>query len=351
MFVDRVEISVQAGKGGDGCVAFRREKFDPKGGPFGGDGGKGGSVIIQVEEGMSTLDDFRHQKIWEAKPGEDGRGKQQHGADSPDLILRVPPGTLVYNAQTDELMHDLKPGDRVVIARGGRGGFGNEHFKSSTNQTPRTAQSGEEGEYFDLKLELKLIADVGLVGKPNAGKSTMLKALTRANPKIGSYPFTTLSPQLGIATLSPGKTMVLADVPGLIEGAAGGAGLGHEFLRHVERTRVLVHVLDAQPIDGTTPAENYKAIRAELGAYSPELERKIELVALNKLDLIPDEAEREKLIKKVSQSLKRRPGKDLFPISGATGLGLPELLKELWSRLHPAGADLPGWTPTPATGE
>ncbi len=343
MFVDRAVITVKAGDGGPGCVSFRREKYEPKGGPDGGNGGDGGSVVLQAEGGMSTLYDFRGNPNWDAKNGDPGTGKQCSGAAAPELVIKLPPGTLVYNNKTGELMHDLLPGERVVIAKGGRGGWGNEHFKSSTNQTPRNADPGGPGERFELRLELKLIADVGFVGLPNAGKSTLLAALTRATPKIADYPFTTLSPQLGITELDATRRIVLADIPGLIEGASRGVGLGHEFLRHIERTRVIVHLLDAAPIDGSDPAENYRVVRRELGQYSQELADKPEIVALNKMDLIPGEDERGQVLNKVAAALEMIPGRDVVAISGAAGKGLRELMERVWTMLHPAGKTDPGW--------
>lgn len=343
MFVDRAIITVKAGDGGSGHVAFRREKAEPKGGPNGGDGGRGGSVLVLAEEGMSTLYDFRGNPLWTAKNGEDGGRKQCHGADAPDLILKLPPGTLLYNHATGELLHDLKPGETFVLAKGGKGGWGNEHFKSSTNQTPRKATPGEPGEQLQVRLELKLIAEVGLIGMPNAGKSTLLAALTRANPKIAAYPFTTLAPQLGIAELDPTRRLVIADIPGLIEGASSGAGLGHDFLRHVERTKVLVHLLDAVPPDESDPADNYRKIRAELLAYSPALADKPELVVLNKMDLIPDAKARAKVLKSLCADLDLRPGKDAIAISGAARDGLKDLLESVWPMLHPRGTKTPGW--------
>ncbi len=332
MFVDQAVIEVRAGNGGDGCVSLYREKGRPKGGPDGGDGGRGGDVYFYADPGLNTLYDFRGTRHWHATNGEPGRGKQQHGADGKDKSIKVPPGTLIYDDDTDELLADLGPDERALICKGGKGGFGNEHFKHSTNQTPRIATPGEPGEHRTLRLELKLIADAGLVGKPNAGKSTLLKSLTRAEPKIGSYPFTTLSPQLGIAELDAARRLVLADIPGLIEGAAEGAGLGHEFLRHVERTRLLVHVLDIAPPDGSSPAGNYRAIRAELASYSSVLAEKKELIVLNKLDLIP-EADREQLIKDLRVELQLGADIEVLGISGATGFGLNALLESLWTRL------------------
>lgn len=343
MFVDHAIIHLRAGKGGDGCVSFRREAFVRKGGPNGGNGGRGGSVIAVAEEGMSTLYDFRGKAEIAAEEGEPGGRKQCTGADGADYLLKLPVGTQIFNDETGEILADLKSGDRVVVAAGGRGGFGNEHFKSSTNQAPRQAEPGEPGVAFRARLELKLIADVGLVGLPNAGKSTLLKALTRANPKIGDYPFTTLSPQLGIAELDGERRIVIADIPGLIEGASRGAGLGHDFLRHIDRTRVIVHLLDAQPPDGSDPADNYELIRAELAAYSGALAEKPELICLNKVDLFPDDESREAAIKALCARLGLDPRRDVLAISGAGRHGLRELTDRLWAMLNPKGGAAAGW--------
>ncbi len=343
MFVDQAVISVKAGSGGPGAVSFRREKFAPKGGPDGGNGGDGGSVIAVGDENINTLFDFQGRFHWIAKDGERGGGSQCSGLGGPDLPVLMPPGTMVFDNETGEQIADLKHGERCIVAQGGRGGWGNEHFKTSTNQTPRRADPGEPGQERILRLELKLIAEVGIIGLPNAGKSTLLAALTRATPKIADYPFTTLSPQLGVAEIEPTRRIILADIPGLIEGAAQGAGLGHDFLRHVERTRVLLHLLDAAPLDGSDPAENYKKIRAELHEYSPLLSEKMEIIALNKLDLIPAEKDRKKLVKDLRGRLKLGHQDDVLLISGASRLGLRELLEKLWGMLHAKGDEVAGW--------
>lgn len=329
MFVDEAVIHVKAGDGGAGCVSFRREKYIPKGGPDGGDGGDGGDVIFAADPGENTLLDFSGKHHWKAPRGEGGMGKKMAGESGEDLVIRVPPGTLIYDKDHEGLLADLDaPHKRVVIARGGRGGRGNWHFKSSVNQTPRYAEPGTEGQERNLRLELKLIADVGLVGMPNAGKSTLLSAISAARPKIADYPFTTLEPQLGIVALGPDRRMVVADIPGLIEGAHGGAGLGVAFLRHIERTKVIVHLLDLYPLDGSDPAENYRMIRRELEAFSPALAQKAEIIAANKIDLAVDDEAMDRLRNEF-------PEKEIYPISGATHRGLDRLLESLWRMVHP----------------
>ena len=344
MFVDRAVISIKAGDGGAGKVSFRREKYIPKGGPDGGNGGDGGSVIAQADDGIHTLLDFRGAHHWSAQSGEPGGAKDCSGLAGRDCVLRLPAGTLIYDDESGELLTDLGPGQRVALVKGGRGGFGNTHFRSSTNQTPRRAEPGEPGQRRTVRLELKLIADVGIVGLPNAGKSTLLAALTRATPKIADYPFTTLSPQLGIAQLDAERRLVLADIPGLIEGAAGGAGLGHDFLRHIERTRVLVHLLDAAPPDSSDPAANYRTVRAELAAYSPQLAEKPELIAINKMDLIGNEAEQNRVVKEFRKALKLGAREEVLAISGAARQGVGELLERLWAMVHAGrAASRAGW--------
>lgn len=341
MFIDHAVIHVKAGDGGNGCVSFRREKYIPKGGPDGGDGGDGGSVIAMADPNVTTLLDFRHKHHHTAKRGEDGRGKNMHGGSSDDLVIALPAGTLIYNAETGELVHDLGPGDRLVLAKGGTGGLGNDRFKTATNQTPRESTDGTAGESYTLRLELKLMADVGLVGKPNAGKSTLLSAVTRATPKIAEYPFTTLSPQLGIAELDPGRRLVIADIPGLIEGAAEGAGLGHEFLRHIERTRVLVHLLEIEPSDGSTASENYQAIRRELASYSTLLAEKQEIIAVSKIDLLASEEDVEAAIDLIRVELQLGTDVPVYAISSASRAGLTELLEACWSEL---GEEREAWS-------
>jgi len=330
MLADSAVIHIKAGNGGDGCVSFRREKYIPKGGPDGGDGGKGGDIVAMGDPNTLTLLDFRGRHHWAARNGEPGKGKNQTGADGGDTVLRLPPGTMIFNNETGDLVADLKAGDRVVIAKGGHGGKGNTAFATATHQTPRESEPGEPGEDFECRLELKLIADIGLVGLPNAGKSTFLTASTRARPKVANYPFTTLSPQLGIAELDADRRLVVADIPGLIEGASKGAGLGHDFLKHIERTRVLVHVLDAAPPDESTAAHNYRAIRAELAAYSTVLAEKPEIIALNKLDLLPED-DRERAVKDLRAELRLGADTKVLGISGATGLGVRELLEACWA--------------------
>ncbi len=319
MFYDQAKIHVKAGRGGDGCVAFRREKYVPHGGPAGGDGGRGGDVILYVDPHLNTLFRFSKQRHFRAAAGQHGRGKNQHGASGADVRVPVPPGTVVYDADTGDLLGDLTgPGQELIVARGGRGGRGNARFATSTNQAPRVAEHGLPGEERWLRLELKLLADVGLVGVPNAGKSTLLAAVTAARPKIAPYPFTTLQPNLGVVVLDPETEFVLADLPGLIEGAAEGKGLGHEFLRHIERTRVVIHLLDGLSPD---PGADFAAINRELAAFGHGLAEKPQLVALNKVDL-PQVRERWPEIKAMLQ----KQGYPAMAVSALTREGTRELL-------------------------
>ena len=320
MFVDRVEIEIIAGKGGDGCMAFRREKHVPFGGPCGGDGGNGASVVIRAKSGVNSLVSFAHQRHWRADHGSPGLGSDCHGRSGKDLILNVPPGTVLIDKETGLELRDLvNDGDEIVAARGGRGGWGNTHFKASTNQAPRETTSGGLGESRRLILELKSIADVGLIGMPNAGKSTMLSRLSRARPEIADYPFTTKFPNLGLVQSDMDRTFVLADIPGLIEGAAEGHGLGHDFLRHIMRAGILVHLVEPSPMDQTDPIGNYKTIRNELAHYSQELAERPEIVVVTKAEL-PDAAD-------VHAALSKELGRDdIHLVSAVTGSGLRQLV-------------------------
>ncbi|HEY0178968.1 MAG TPA: GTPase ObgE [Dokdonella sp.] len=308
-FVDEATIEVHAGNGGNGCASFRREKFVPFGGPDGGDGGAGGSVWLVADEGLNTLIDFRHQRIFRAQRGENGMSRQMAGRRGEDLAIRVPVGTVVVNVETDEQIGDLTAhGQRLLVAQGGHGGLGNVHFKSSVNRAPRRATPGGEGEARELKLELKLLADVGLLGFPNAGKSTLIRAVSAATPKVADYPFTTLQPHLGVVRIEADRSFVIADIPGLIEGAAGGAGLGVQFLKHLARTRLLLHVVDVAPLDGgEDPVAEIRAIEKELREFDPALLDRPRWLVLNKADLIaPDE--REKAAKAIVRRLRwKRP--------------------------------------------
>ncbi len=319
MFIDSVTITVQSGKGGDGLVHSHREKYRPRGGPDGGDGGKGGSVILQVVPTLNTLNKFHHNEIFSAENGKNGGPSNQSGKSAPDLIIPVPPGTMVYDDETTQLLGDLvNPGQTLVVARGGRGGRGNQHFASSRNQMPLTAERGEPGEEFVLRLELKLIADVGLVGMPNAGKSSFLAATTNARPKIANYPFTTLEPNLGVAELDEENSIVMADIPGLIEGAHEGIGLGYDFLRHVQRTRVLIHILDGLSED---PYEDFLTINQELELFDEHLGKLPQIVVFNKMDLPDAAAKFEGLKAKFAQE-----GRELLSISAVAHTNLKTVL-------------------------
>lgn len=332
-FVDEATITVQSGDGGRGCVSLRREKYVPKGGPDGGDGGKGGDVLIAASAARRTLYQFRFKRQFAAQRGGYGQGQNKSGKAGADLTIEVPPGTLIFNAETDECLKDFQqPGEIFIVARGGRGGQGNARFKSATNRTPRFAQPGEPGQTLSLKLELKLLADVGLVGLPNAGKSTLISAVSAARPKIADYPFTTLTPILGVVKTGRGEPFVMADIPGLIEGAHTGTGLGTQFLRHIERTRVLVHLIDAAAIDPAAPLAAYDTINNELACYNPQLVEKPQIVVLNKMDL-PDARERAAVF--AAAFGKDRP---LLTLSAATGSGRDALLTTLL-RLLDRGPD------------
>jgi GTPase len=326
MFVDRVEIFVKGGDGGRGCLSFRREKYVPKGGPDGGDGGHGGSVILRAEAGADNLAPLVNRCHWKAESGGRGQPANCTGKDGADLVIPVPPGTIVYDRDRGHVLRDLKePGDEVVVGKGGRGGRGNKSFASSTNRTPREVQPGVPGEERWLVLELKVIADAGLVGLPNAGKSTLLSRLSQATPEIADYPFTTKHPNLGIVHVGNDRTIVLADLPGLIEGAHSGVGLGHEFLRHVERTRVLVHLVEPLPTDGSDPAANYRTVRHELEMYSRALADKPEIVAVSKSELTESD--------EVRARLERELGRPVLGISAVTGQGLAQLVSRVASTL------------------
>lgn len=317
-FVDRAEIEVTSGRGGDGAISFRREKYVPKGGPDGGDGGRGGSVILEVAPNLWTLRDFRYRQRYRAGDGGRGLGKKMFGADGQDCIIKVPPGTLAYDAETGQLLADLvEPGQQAIVAVGGRGGKGNVHFATATRQSPRVAERGEPGQSRRLRLELKLLADVGLIGYPNAGKSTLLARLTDARPRIAGYPFTTLSPNLGVLTTDDFERYTLADLPGLLEGAHQGRGLGLTFLRHVERTRILLYVIDASSRD---PWNEYRILREELDHYKKGLSARGSLVVFNKIDLLPP-------------SWPRRKGRDIIYLSALTGQGVETLRQRLISFL------------------
>jgi GTP-binding protein len=326
MFIDEAQIQVMAGDGGHGCLSFRREKFIPKGGPDGGDGGRGGNVYFQAVDNLDTLIDFAGKHHWRAKNGQPGSGRNKHGANGADLVIKVPPGTLIYDTDLDLLLKDMNEiGLKVCVCRGGKGGRGNKAFATATNQTPRNTESGKKGQERNIRLELKLIADVGLVGMPNAGKSTLISRCSAARPKIADYPFTTIEPVLGIVELTDFRRFVMADIPGLIEGAHGGAGLGDKFLKHIERTAILAHVLDIMPTDGSDPLDNYNAIRHELQQYSKKMAKKQEVIIVNKTDLEPDG--------KIIEELRKRLKKEIHPISAVTGSGIKELSELLWQKV------------------
>jgi GTP-binding protein len=323
-FFDEARIEVIAGKGGDGSASFRREKFVPRGGPDGGDGGRGGSIVAVADSNLNTLIDYRYTRIFRAKAGENGRGRDQNGRGAEDVILRVPVGTVIRDAGSGEVIADLaKDGERALLAKGGRGGLGNLNFKSSVNRAPRKFTPGEAGEARNLEMELRVLADVGLLGMPNAGKSTFIRAVSAARPKVADYPFTTLHPNLGVVRVTEARSFVVADIPGLIEGAAEGAGLGHQFLRHLQRTHLLLHLVDIAPFDeGVDPAKEVRALAAELRKYDPALAKKPRWLVINKADLL-EPAEAKKRAAALVRKLKWT--KPWFLISGINGEGTREL--------------------------
>lgn len=322
MFVDRVQVKATAGNGGNGCMSFRRERYVPKGGPDGGDGGNGGSVIFVAKPGVNSLVNLSHRNQIKGENGTNGMGSNRHGKAGNDCIIEVPPGTIVIDAANNLIIKDLAvENDSVIAARGGKGGRGNARFKSSTNQAPRQWTPGGEGENKKLILELKVIADVGLIGKPNAGKSTLLSRLSSAKPEIANYPFTTKFPNLGIVQIDPDNSFVMADIPGLIEGASDGVGLGHDFLKHIERAGILVHLVEPTPMDQTDPIENYEKIHDELIQYNPELANRPEIIVVTKSEIPEAEAVQEALLAKTQR--------EVFLISAVTGKGLPQLVRKI----------------------
>jgi GTP-binding protein len=327
MLIDEAKIWIKAGDGGNGCCSFRREKYIPKGGPDGGDGGKGGDIYFQADKSRDTLLDFAGKHHWRAGNGQSGQGSNKNGSDGEDLVIKVPPGTLIYDTDLDLLLKDMnKPGMKVLVCKAGSGGRGNKAFASSTNQAPRHTEPGKKGQQRNIRLELKLIADAGLIGLPNAGKSTLISRCSKAKPKIASYPFTTIEPVLGIVELTDFRRFVMADIPGLIKNAHSGAGLGYEFLKHIERTKILVHIIDIAPLDKSDPIENYNTIRKEICEYSSKLAEKPEIIALNKIDLDSDGENIHKFSEKF--------GKKTFPISAVTGKGIDQLGEEIWKILE-----------------
>ena len=324
MFADRAKIFIRSGKGGDGHVSFRRELYVPNGGPDGGDGGKGGDLIFETDKGLNTLIDFRHRRKYAAGDGEQGGKRRCHGKDGKDLVLHVPEGTVVKEAKTGKVIADMSgENHRQVILKGGKGGLGNQHFATATMQVPKYAQPGQPGMELEVMLELKVIADVGLIGFPNVGKSTLLSRVTNADPKIANYHFTTLNPNLGVVDLEGAKGFVMADIPGLIEGASEGVGLGHEFLRHIERTKLMIHVVDAAGTEGRDPVEDIYKINAELKAYNPQIAERPQVIAANKTDLIY--GEEDETISRLKKEFEPQ-GIQVFPISGVSGKGIKELL-------------------------
>ncbi|MBQ3527430.1 MAG: GTPase ObgE [Clostridia bacterium] len=331
MFIDKIQIFVKAGAGGNGAVSFRREKYVAKGGPDGGDGGNGGNIIFVVDEGINTLLSFRYKRKFIAEPGGNGEGAKRHGKNGADVTIKVPRGTIIRNAESGKIIKDMSDDEPFVVCKGGRGGWGNKHFATPTRQIPRFAKNGLPGEEKEIVLELKMIADVGLVGLPSAGKSSLLAAVSQARPKVAEYHFTTLEPSLGVVNTGEDRGFVMADIPGLIEGAAEGAGLGHDFLRHIERCRLLLQVVDISGMEGRAPTEDFDTISQELEEFSPELAERPRIIAANKCDLIiEEEDENLKSLKTLADAL----GYKVFPISTATRQGIPELLREIESMLR-----------------
>lgn len=336
MFVDRARIFVSSGKGGDGHVSFRREKFVPAGGPDGGDGGRGGDVIFQVDEGLNTLVDFKHVRKYKAQDGQNGEKRNCRGKDGEDIVIKVPEGTIIKEAESGKVIVDMSgENKRVVLLKGGRGGNGNQHYATPTMQAPKYAQPGQPAQELELFLELKMIADVGLVGFPNVGKSTLLSRVTNARPKIANYHFTTLNPNLGVVNLEGTGGFVIADIPGLIEGASEGVGLGHEFLRHIERTKVIIHVVDAAGTEGRDPIQDIEAINKELEAYNPQIASRPQVIAANKMDALSPEAQGEVLA--VLRKEFEPKGVKVYPISAVSGQGLKELLYDVSQMLRNIG--------------
>lgn len=330
MFIDRARIFVQSGKGGDGMSSFRHEKFVPKGGPNGGDGGQGGNVVLVADRNVNTLVDFRFRRLFKAKPGGKGEGSNKYGRNAEDLLITVPVGTIVKDEETGQVMADLsRDGQRAIVAKGGRGGRGNWHFRTSANRTPTFAERGEPGEERWLRLELKVLADVGLLGYPSVGKSSILRKVSAAQPEVAAYHFTTLNPILGVVNLPDHRSFVMADIPGLIDGASEGVGLGHDFLRHIERTKILIHVVDVSGIEGRDPIEDYEKINAELAKYSDKLARKRQVVAANKIDLLGDSDNLERLMDYMAAH-----GVEVYPICAMTGEGMDKLLERGWTMLE-----------------
>ncbi len=330
MFIDKAKIFIKAGNGGNGSIAFHREKYVAAGGPDGGDGGRGGNVIFRVDLGLTTLMDFRYKRKYVAESGQAGMKNKMNGKRGEDIIISVPQGTVVRDVATGKIIADLYDPDKdVILARGGNGGWGNAHFATATRQTPNFAKNGQKGDEREVYLELKLLADVGLVGFPNVGKSTILSRTTKADPKIANYHFTTLEPNLGVVSIQEHMSFVLADIPGIIEGASEGVGLGHEFLRHIERTRLLIHVVDVSGIEGRNPLEDFEIINSELVKYNMELENRPQIIAANKTDIIQDEDAYNEFL----QAMKDM-GYEVFPISAATGEGLTELMKYTYTKLQ-----------------